>query len=284
MTNRQKILIGGLGGITPVFMNLLVIDLEVLLQNFTMLALLGYIIRVIVLFYLGGIVAYLNKGVDDPIKVFQLGIVAPALITAFINGSNIEVKELHPSNALERHTDASWPGLSIIPLAYAQPEEEGPPLPHKEEGRLEQFLRGLLGRPFRPINEDPADTAWEAYNNGDYDRAIERSSRCIDEYERTAIRMQKELEEQGIALSSETVDEGGREERSRYKPLNDTATCWFIKARSLEKINRKEEAISAYCNAMRYTHARAYDPRLDLFWAPAMKAKERLSSLGGNCD
>ena len=68
MKTYKKILIGGLGALTPIIMNLLVIDLEVLLLNVTLFAVLGYTIRVIILFYLGGITAFLHK--DEHVKNF----------------------------------------------------------------------------------------------------------------------------------------------------------------------------------------------------------------------
>jgi len=65
--------------------------------KFTLIALFGYGLRTLLLFYLGGLVAFLHKDEHSPFKLFQLGIVAPALITAFINGKNIETPE-SPTN------------------------------------------------------------------------------------------------------------------------------------------------------------------------------------------
>ncbi|MGB1205883.1 MAG: hypothetical protein ACPG5B_09565 [Chitinophagales bacterium] len=82
---RDKILIGGLGALTPIIMNLLVVDLEKLLINLTTIAMIAYTIKVILLFYIGGVVAYLNRDENKPFKLFQLGIYAPAMIIAFMN-------------------------------------------------------------------------------------------------------------------------------------------------------------------------------------------------------
>jgi len=82
---RDKILIGGLGALTPIIMNLLVVDLEKLLINLTTIAMIAYTIKVVLLFYIGGVVAYLNKDENKPFKLFQLGIYAPAMIIAFMN-------------------------------------------------------------------------------------------------------------------------------------------------------------------------------------------------------
>ncbi|MGB0929955.1 MAG: hypothetical protein ACPGVB_04220 [Chitinophagales bacterium] len=85
LSTRDKILIGGLGALTPIIMNLLVIDLEKLLIHITIISVIAYIIKVAILFYIGGIVAYMNKDEQKPIKLFQLGIYAPAMIIAFMN-------------------------------------------------------------------------------------------------------------------------------------------------------------------------------------------------------
>ena len=93
MPTHKKIFIGGLGALTPIIMNLLVVDFNILLVNLTTFALIGYLIRVVVLFYLGGLVSYLHKDEKSPLKVFEFGIIAPALLTALINANNVEVPE-----------------------------------------------------------------------------------------------------------------------------------------------------------------------------------------------
>jgi len=96
MKTRKKIIIGGLGALTPVIMNLLIVDLDALLVKLTILAFLGYIIRLVALFYLGGFVAFLHKDENSPIKIFELGIVAPALITAMLNAGQVSILKTPP--------------------------------------------------------------------------------------------------------------------------------------------------------------------------------------------
>ncbi|UCH03099.1 MAG: SPOR domain-containing protein [Candidatus Bathyarchaeota archaeon] len=142
METRKKIIIGGLGALTPVIMNLLVVDFQVLLLKITFWATLGYVIRIIILFYLGGLVAFLHKDENTPFKIFELGIVAPALITALLNAANIETPKL-PAEA------GGNPSGSIIstPLAYGQttPKEEPKTFSLPEETRTQQIWRGLTG-------------------------------------------------------------------------------------------------------------------------------------------
>ncbi len=144
MTTGKKIMIGGLGALTPIIMNLLVVDLNILLINLTVMALIGYAIRVIVLFYLGGVVAYLHKDEKSPVKVFELGIVAPALITALLNAGHVEVPNVNLQSSATQTGS-----LSIVATAYAQePEkkEEVKTFSMPKETGWQQLLRGLTGR------------------------------------------------------------------------------------------------------------------------------------------
>ncbi len=147
MKTSKKILLGGLGALSPIIMNLLVVDLEVLLLNLTIFSILGYMIRVIVLFYLGGIVAFLHKDENSPVKIFELGIVAPALITALLNAGQIEI----PQSKLPT-TDSSSSSIILISSAYAQAKQvadttkiELKTFSMPEETKMQQFWRGLIG-------------------------------------------------------------------------------------------------------------------------------------------
>lgn len=143
MTIKKKILIGGLGALTPIIMNLLVVDLNILLVNLTVFAFIGYAIRVIVLFYLGGVVAYLHKDEKNQIKIFELGIVAPALITVLINAGNVDVPKIAHSAA---GTNTSYHVL--VSSAYAQPAQPRQDLKTfsmPKESAMRQFWRGLTG-------------------------------------------------------------------------------------------------------------------------------------------
>lgn len=139
MKTRQKIIIGGLGALTPIIMNLLVVDINVLVINLTLFAFIGYAIRVVILFYLGGLVAFLHKNENSPVKLFELGIVAPALITALLNANQVKVTK--DIAQIEGTKTAS----AIISSAYAQPASEKnlKTFSLKEESPAQQIWRGL---------------------------------------------------------------------------------------------------------------------------------------------
>ncbi len=138
--------------------------------------------------------------------------------------------------------------------------------------------RALSGEQLPP-NAELTMQAWDAYNKGDYERAITKAAACIDEFRGGAKREQKQLKDAQTpppptgAVSDEqkaTIIERGL--------LNDVATCYYIKGRSAEKLGRREEAKKDYENAGAYTYARCWDPK-GWFWSPSEAATDRLEIL-----
>jgi hypothetical protein len=124
----------------PVLLSLIVIDLQILLLKVTALTVVAYLLRTVALFAVGGLVGWLHKKEYDPIKLFQLGIAAPALITAAVNGGNVSL----PEKPVEQHARSSW---NIVSQAYAQPAD-GRDLKQfslPEETQTQQVYRGLFG-------------------------------------------------------------------------------------------------------------------------------------------
>lgn len=147
MPTHKKIFIGGLGALTPIIMNLLVVDFNILLVNLTTFALIGYLIRVVVLFYLGGLVSYLHKDEKSPLKVFEFGIIAPALLTALINANNVEVPRVSKTTK-----DTTVGSHFFISAAYAQTDTLAANHQVKlkefsmpKESFLQQMGRGFFG-------------------------------------------------------------------------------------------------------------------------------------------
>jgi hypothetical protein len=139
MKTYQKILLGGIGALTPIIMNLLVLDFKIL-SDLTWIVFLGYLIRVVVLFYLGGLVAYLHKNEKSPVKLFELGIVAPALITALLNAQNVEI----PKAAGLKDTTSLFNWVAIV-SAQTPSKEEIKTFSPAKESTADGFWRGLTG-------------------------------------------------------------------------------------------------------------------------------------------
>lgn len=128
MTTRKRLLLGGLGAVLPIVVNFAIIDFATLMAGLTVLAIVGYLVRLAVLFFLGALWGYVHASENDPKKLVQLGMVAPALITGILNASNVEVPAGKEVNLL-------------ISPAYAQATPPRPPV----ETPLDEFIRGLTG-------------------------------------------------------------------------------------------------------------------------------------------
>jgi len=88
MSPVTRFWIGGGGALLPLLVTLLALDLGPLIDNAPHISVGTYVgaaIRYIVLFTIGGVVAALNSDEVQPIKLVQLGIAAPALISTYVN-------------------------------------------------------------------------------------------------------------------------------------------------------------------------------------------------------
>ena len=113
MSALQRFAIGGLGGLLPLVVSFLSFDPSTVITHLATLTLgiyVGYFIKTIVLFVLGGTLAALSDSAT-PWTLVQLGIAAPALITSYINGAGV-------SGPVEGSTHATS-SIAIISSAYA---------------------------------------------------------------------------------------------------------------------------------------------------------------------
>lgn len=145
LTTRKKILIGGAGALTPIVLNLLVVDLNTTFATVSTLIVLAYLVRVGTLFCIGGVMAYFHTDEKSALKLFEIGIVAPALLTAYMNGSsNIKNPDLRASIEPPAAT-ASVMDL-FIPTAFAKADEPDiKTYSQPEESVGSQIWQGLSG-------------------------------------------------------------------------------------------------------------------------------------------
>lgn len=130
-----------------------------------------------------------------------------------------------------------------------------------------------------PLNARLTNQDWEAFNSGDYERAISRADKCINEFLCGAERKQDQLTKENAPLPpTGQVSDGEKTAIFAMGLLNDVATCLYIKGRSLESQGKKQEAINAYKAASKFTYASCWDPQ-GWFWSPAEAALDRLSAL-----
>jgi tetratricopeptide (TPR) repeat protein len=128
-------------------------------------------------------------------------------------------------------------------------------------------------------NVELTNAAWAAYNKGNYEVAIPAADRCIQRFKEEADRDQNELAKKHAALPrTGKVSADQRKAIFDNGVLNDVATCYWIKGRSAQKLQRITQAREAYQSTVKYSYARTWDPQ-GWFWSPAEDAADRLKDL-----
>jgi hypothetical protein len=94
MTQKEAFFFGAIGGILPLLVSALTIDVGSIIEHggLTVGNYIGYGIRVVALVVAGGIVALVNTEVKSRIALVQLGVTAPALLTSYINAASPAAK------------------------------------------------------------------------------------------------------------------------------------------------------------------------------------------------
>jgi hypothetical protein len=143
MTGRQRILIGGLGGLAPVLVFLVGANqLDEVLQNSAHpLVVVGYLLRGLAMFGLGALIAWFHTEEHKPYAIFQIGIAAPALVAGLITTGSLA----HPQPAPPPHTGS----IRFLSEAFAQATPDLEPKQYTVPA-WDQFLHGFVGR--RPSN------------------------------------------------------------------------------------------------------------------------------------
>jgi hypothetical protein len=122
MTRKEVFFFGAVGGILPILVSILSIDLSPIIDHPGSLSLGNYIgfgLRVVALIIAGGVVALMNSNVKTPLTLIQLGVTAPALLTSFINAGG-PAKEANA--ALSRQTHAAFAIVSVANAAEVSPQ------------------------------------------------------------------------------------------------------------------------------------------------------------------
>jgi hypothetical protein len=155
MGPMQRFYIACLGALTPIITNLLVVDLNTSLNNLHVIDGLTYAVRLFALCAAACVVVFLNSDEERPVKLFQLGIMAPALLTSIINGAAISIKATGqgPQSSVVQPTPPQKSGFFLVGRAFA--ETAPVPLPGTpavkdclapaELNTSQQILKGLIG-------------------------------------------------------------------------------------------------------------------------------------------
>lgn len=112
--------------------------------------------------------------------------------------------------------------------------------------------------------------AWEALEEGDLEKVLAYTNKCINLYSGEALKMQGSLEDYPKESSEQIF---------AYWALNDVATAYHIQGEAYRKAGRVEEARRAYQTVVdKFSFGQCWDPR-GWFWKPAEAAYNRLNSL-----
>jgi tetratricopeptide (TPR) repeat protein len=128
-------------------------------------------------------------------------------------------------------------------------------------------------------NEQLTSEAWKALEKKTFLEAITKADKCIESFEASAVKLQKQLEKDKAKVPKGEVTEEEKKVVHKNGLLNDVATCYFIKGKAHEGLKEKDAAIAAYKAAAKLTYARTWDPDGPWFWSPAEAATERLEEL-----
>lgn len=164
---KVKLIIGGIGGLAPILTKLLILDADTItsyLQNFSLefWKFAGYVLWSCILFSAGVFWAFIHKSENNLLKLFQLGIVAPAMIMGTVQSAEMkanhellknatkEEKTVESSDNERGSLDAIRPKLTaLISAAYAADTRADKKTDNdkKQSSIWNQLMDGALARP-----------------------------------------------------------------------------------------------------------------------------------------
>ena len=155
MTSMQRFFYGGVGAFMPVLVTIVSLDLAALFskeETLTVGNILGVGIRYIILFFIGGFVAFLHTDETKPFKLFELGVAAPALITSIIAAGAVP----NPG-ATAGAKKGSAEGLLFPRQAYAAEIHQGSNFHPVKVAMLKEIFDGITGSVYKEAPGPPAD-------------------------------------------------------------------------------------------------------------------------------
>lgn len=243
MSAKQRFFIGGLGALMPVLVSLLAIDIGAMLDsggNLTTGNIVGFVIRYLILFGIGGFVAYLHNDEQKPFKLFELGIAAPALLTSLITAQGLST--IQPAG--EQH---AW-GISFMRSAHAGETIEQTTAPVMlASGFLDDVFKGASGSVYREIKA-PAQETRQAEEPAPAQPAqgLDRGSSATPTPapEHRAVQKQKSL---GVKLSPMVAPEAGMVAAPRLSPVlpDQTASTTNPLESRVEKLRSRAKILKA---------------------------------------
>ncbi len=109
---------------------------------------------------------------------------------------------------------------------------------------------------------------WSALGKRDFDKVHQITDQCIQEFDEKAGKQADKLNKFPA-----------KGEEDKYKVMNNVATCYFIKAESYMRAEKKEKAIETFEKIVnKYPYAQSFDPR-GWYWSLKEKAAASIQKL-----
>ncbi len=164
---KVKLIIGGIGGLAPILTKLIILDADTIssyLQDFDLefWKLVGYVLWSCILFGAGVFWAFIHKSENNLLKLFQLGIVAPAMITGIVQSAEMKANHELLNKAIKEEKTVEYRNneraaldttrqelTSLISTAYAADTRanEKTEIDKKHGTIWNQLMDGALARP-----------------------------------------------------------------------------------------------------------------------------------------
>jgi|TARA_B100001093_G_C26477136_1_gene863186 tetratricopeptide (TPR) repeat protein len=120
-----------------------------------------------------------------------------------------------------------------------------------------------------------ASSAIDFFTAGNYEKVIEVVDSCFEYYAEDAIYQQNKLKNANAPIPPEgIVGYFEREQVFANYALNDLSMALWSKARSAEKLGKKDVAMDAYSKCIFLEYGRAWDPK-GWFWNPSKDCIKR---------
>lgn len=248
MTPHKRFFIGGGGALMPVLVSFLAIDIGAALSNEANLTtpnIIGIAIRYVILFIVGGVVAYLHEDENKPFKLFELGIAAPALITSLITAQGVVANTSNSSS-----DQASSVNISLIGSAHASSGGSSENIV-LAGGFLSDLLRGAGGGIYRDIGKS-ADRAHQPVEKV-VEKAVQDTGKTVEKAAHdTGSALEKAAKDTEVEASDTTPDLNDTEKEKKLLRIKAEAARAKALAES-EKANAallKAEAARAKAEAL----------------------------------
>ena len=159
MTSSKRFWLGVIGSLIPIAIDVRNVDMAMVFQQLNWYVALGFCTRSLCNAFLGGITSWAHKNIKEPFYLIELGIIAPALFTAVINGYAAHLNQAMGPYPSTTRVHILKNQLNLIPLAMTTIENSDSTaeidsaltqpsikiLRPREESGFQDFIRGFFG-------------------------------------------------------------------------------------------------------------------------------------------